>query len=71
MKNSFLLIDNNSVGGTKVNGNVIKQHRLSNGDVVEIADIPLIFSYEDNFTGNYTQSVKTKPLRIKNTGKNL
>jgi len=64
MKNGFMLFDIDSTSGTKVNGHLIKQHRLSNGDVIEIADVPLI-SCGGNFGGKNPQSEKTRMLNNK------
>ena len=64
-RDSFLLIDTDSVSGTKVNGNLIKQHQLSNGDVIEIADVPLIFSNESNFGENQPRSTVTKAIKTR------
>jgi hypothetical protein len=69
MKDGFMLFDIDSTVGTKVNGHLIKQHQLSNGDVIEIADIPLIFSCDGNFGENYPRSAKTRKLSIKTSRK--
>jgi hypothetical protein len=60
MKNGFMLFDIDSTSGTKVNGHLIKQHHLSNGDVIEIADVPLIFSCDGILGEDYLQSTQTK-----------
>jgi len=65
IKDGFMLFDIASMSGTKVNGHLIKQHHLSNGDVIEIADVPLIFSCEGNFGKNYPQSEKTRIIKTK------
>jgi hypothetical protein len=41
-----VLFDIDSTAGTKVNGNKIRQHPLSPGDVIEIADYSLIYYHE-------------------------
>ena len=64
-KDSFILFDIDSTSGTKVNGHLIRQHKLSNGDVIEIADVPLIFSCDSYFRKNYLRSKKTRILRTK------
>ena len=63
-----MLFDIDSTSGTKVNGYLIKQHQLSNGDVIEIADVPLIYSCDGNFGENYSQLEKTKKLNTKIPG---
>jgi len=68
IKDGFIIVDIDSTSGTKVNGHLIKQHQLSNGDVIEIADVPLIFSCDGNFGENYSQSAKTRILSTKNSG---
>ena len=68
MKDGYILFDIDSTSGTKVNGHLIKQHQLSNGDVIEIADVPLIYSCDGNFGKNYTQLAKTRILSTKIPG---
>jgi pSer/pThr/pTyr-binding forkhead associated (FHA) protein len=48
-RGKFVLVDINSTGGTRVNGNVIRQHTLKPGDVISIAGIELI--YGQNLSG--------------------
>lgn len=64
-KDGFILFDIDSTSGTKVNGHLIRQHKLSNGDVIEIADVPLIFCCDSDFCKNYLRSEKTRILRTK------
>jgi hypothetical protein len=69
-KGGFMLFDIDSTSGTKVNGLLIKQHQLVNGDVIEIADVPIIFSCDGNFSDKYPpRSAKTIILRTKTSGK--
>ena len=68
IKDGFMIFDIDSTSGTKVNGHLIQQHQLSNGDVIEIADVPLIYSCDGNFGENYLQSVKTRMLNTKISG---
>ena len=69
IKDGFMLFDIDSTSGTKVNGHLIKQHQLVNGDVIEIADIPIIFSCDGIFGDKYPQSAKTMILKTKTSGK--
>jgi len=69
IKDGFMLFDIDSTIGTKVNGGFIKQHLLSNGDVIEIAEVPIIFSCDSNVGGKYPQSEKTMILKTKTSGK--
>ena len=69
IKGGFMLFDIDSTSGTKVNGHLIKQQRLINGDVIEIADVPIIFSCDGNFGDKYPQSAKTMKLKTKTSGK--
>ena len=39
----YVLIDNGSTNGTRVNGVPIEHHRLRDGDVIEIGEVPLRF----------------------------
>jgi hypothetical protein len=68
-KKGFLLVDMNSVSGTKVNGNTVKQHQLSNGDVIELADVPLIFSIDRELIDENAKQAKTRALDFKLTKK--
>jgi hypothetical protein len=45
-RGKFVLVDLNSTGGTRVNGNVIRQHTLKPGDVITIAGIELIYGQD-------------------------
>jgi len=45
-RGKFVLVDLNSTGGTRVNGNVIRQHSLRPGDVITIAGIELIYGQD-------------------------
>jgi hypothetical protein len=61
----FYIIDTNSTSGTKVNGHLIEKHQLSNGDVIEIADVPIIFSRDEIENNN----ARTKLIKIDETSK--
>jgi pSer/pThr/pTyr-binding forkhead associated (FHA) protein len=43
----FVVFDLDSTGGTLVNGKAIHQHRLSPGDVISLAGVPLVYGQED------------------------
>ncbi len=45
-RGKFVLVDLNSTGGTRVNGNVIRQHTLRPGDVITISGIELIYGQD-------------------------
>jgi hypothetical protein len=45
-RGKFVLVDLNSTGGTRVNGNVVRQHTLRPGDVITIAGIELIYGQD-------------------------
>jgi hypothetical protein len=46
LRGEYVLMDLNSTGGTRVNGNVIRQHPLRPGDVITIAGIELIYAQD-------------------------
>ena len=46
LKGKHVLFDIDSTAGTKVNGQRIRQHSLNPGDVIEIADVSLIYYRE-------------------------
>ena len=54
----FVIFDLNSSGGTYVNGQRIVQSVLYTGDVISLAGLPLIFSYE-----NFNPLGETQPLQ--------
>jgi hypothetical protein len=45
-RGKFVLVDLNSTGGTRVNGNVIRQQTLKPGDVINIAGIELTYGQD-------------------------
>jgi len=45
-RGNFVLVDLNSTGGTRVNGNVIRQHTLKPGDVISISGVELIYGQD-------------------------
>ncbi len=45
-RGKFVLVDLNSTGGTRVNGNVIRQHTLKPGDVISISGVELIYGQD-------------------------
>ncbi|MDO9545628.1 MAG: DUF3662 domain-containing protein [Pelolinea sp.] len=65
IRNGFYVFDTGSTSGTKVNGHTIKQHQLSNGDVIEIADVPLIFSIGESPDEIDHQNTRTKIMKTK------
>lgn len=48
---SYYLYDMQSRSGTRVNGYLIQEHRLSAGDVISFGDIQLIYIADENPTG--------------------
>lgn len=55
----YLLFDVDSQGGTRVNGVLVKEHRLCSGDVIELGESHLLFMYEQ---GQEDQLSQTEPL---------
>ncbi len=47
----YYLFDMQSRSGTRVNGYLIQEHRLSSGDVISFGDIQLIYIEDENPTG--------------------
>jgi len=45
-RGKFIVVDLNSTGGTRVNGQVIRQHALRPGDVIDIAGIELVYGQD-------------------------
>lgn len=56
------IFDLDSTSGTKINGRRISQHTLSSGDVVEIADISIIYCTDINNLPNQKNGRITKPV---------
>jgi len=57
-----VIFDFDSAGGTKINGNRISQHPLSSGDIIEIADVSLIYYADLNEELSGHNSGITKPI---------
>lgn len=57
-----VLFDLDSTTGTKVNGVKIRQHALKHGDVIEIADVPIIYGTSADNIENEEYKSKTKLL---------
>ena len=69
LNSKHILFDLDSTAGTKVNGVKIRQHTLNHGDVIEIADVPLIYGIDQDpsqIEGNLT---KTRMLPAKKLSK--
>jgi FOG: FHA domain len=66
MNNKHILFDLDSTAGTKVNGIKIRQHTLNHGDVIEIADVPLIYGSDQEPPAVIEKSNKTRVLSGKN-----
>ena len=67
---NFRIIDLESASGTFVNGHSIVQQFLSNVDLIEIADTPLIFSTPNSLIIHTPGFTKTKILKKNDSGKN-
>ncbi len=65
MNNKHIIFDLDSTAGTKVNGVKIRQHTLNHGDVIEIADVPLIYGTELDQPQTEENLNKTKMLASK------
>ena len=65
--NKHVLFDLDSTSGTKVNGVKVHQHALNPGDVIEIADVPVI--YTTNEDDNITEENKTQTRSLAPSGK--
>jgi len=65
-RGAFILFDLNSTGGTRVNGQAIRQASLKPGDVISLSGFPLIYGEEPADTGDtgdtgQTQSMQSPP----------
>ncbi len=65
IKNKHVLFDLDSTSGTKVNGVKIHQHTLNHGDVIEIADVPIIYGTNQDFIPEEENKSKTRILSSK------
>jgi hypothetical protein len=65
---SHVLFDLDSTVGTKVNKHRLSQHTLATGDVIEIADVALIYGADSKHDGLIQDHFQTKafPLQEKN-----
>lgn len=62
IKQKHVLFDLDSTSGTKVNGVKIHQHTLNHGDVIEIADVPIIYGSNQDNLPNEGNKGKTRVL---------
>lgn len=68
IESSHVLFDLDSTVGTKVNKRRISQHTLSTGDVIEIADVALIYNsdfekYDDSSPKSFTKILPVEERR--------
>jgi hypothetical protein len=57
IRGRYVIFDLNSTGGTFVNGVQIIQHELAPGDLISLADIPLIYGQEQPYRMEETQDL--------------
>jgi NhaP-type Na+/H+ and K+/H+ antiporter len=60
--NKHVVFDLDSTTGTKVNGVKVRQHALNHGDVIEIADVPVIYMTNEGDDLNEENKTKTRSL---------
>lgn len=63
LNDKHVLFDLDSTSGTKVNGIKVRQHPLKHGDVIEIADVPIIYGNNEDGANTEENKTKTKLLR--------
>jgi hypothetical protein len=61
IKGRFVIFDLDSVGGTFVNGQRVKQATLYPGDVISLAGVPLVYGQDSSYPPNRS-SGSTRPL---------
>jgi hypothetical protein len=64
IKQKHVLFDLDSTSGTKVNGVKIHQHTLNHGDVIEIADVPIIYGTDQDDVPVEENKNKTRAFSI-------
>lgn len=57
IRGRFVIFDLNSTGGTFVNGAAVTQQELSPGDLITLADVPLIYGEEQPYQVEETQDL--------------
>jgi pSer/pThr/pTyr-binding forkhead associated (FHA) protein len=57
-----VVFDLDSTTGTKVNGVKVRQHALNHGDVIEIADVQVIYMTNEGDDLNEENKTKTRSL---------
>ncbi len=62
LNNKHVLFDLDSTAGTRVNGVKIHQHTLNHGDVIEIADVPIIYGNDQYQPVSEENKNKTRML---------
>ena len=65
IKEKHVIFDLDSTSGTKVNGVKIHQHTLNHGDVIEIADVPIIYGTDLDEVPEEGSKGNTRILPIK------
>ena len=59
---AYSLFDVNSRGGTQVNDTVVREHRLQNGDVIQIGHTKIIYTDETNSSSNAESTQTLDPV---------
>lgn len=66
IKDQHIIFDLDSTTGTKVNGKRVSQKTLTQGDVIEIADVALIYGIDSNSIEELRQKGHTKIISSNN-----
>jgi hypothetical protein len=61
IQGQFVIFDLDSTGGTFVNDVAISSHLLNPGDVIRVADVPLVYGLEEDLPAGYTQELPVDP----------
>lgn len=59
---AYTLFDVNSRGGTQVNNTIVREHRLQNGDVIQIGHTSIIYTDETNSQSNAESTQTLNPV---------
>lgn len=65
--NTYILKDNNSTNGTRVNNVQIMEQELKNSDIIQLGDVEMLYDCPDKQSSNSTRSVTKISLDVNPT----
>ena len=65
--NTYILKDNNSTNGTRINNIQIMEQELKNSDIIQLGDVEMLYDCPDKQSSNSTRSVTKISLDVNPT----